>query len=97
MFVFKACEAGKCGVPTIGMSNFPASITQNRVIPENNLILRYQVPAPDMIQTAIEEAWKSQLKEPEKYNVMTPQQLLKPLIFDNNYRTLITCLNKRYW
>jgi len=67
------------------------------VIPENNLNLRYQVPAPDMIQSGIEEAWKSQLKEPEKYNVITPQKLLKPLIFNSNYRSLINYLNTRYW
>ena len=67
------------------------------VIPENNLNLRYQVPAPDMIQSGIEEAWKSQLKEPEKYNVITPQKLLKPIIFDSNYRSLINYLNTRYW
>ena len=67
------------------------------IIPENNLNLRYQVPAPDLMQSGIEEAWKSQLKEPEKYNVMTPQKLFKPFIFDSNYRSLITYLNKRYW
>jgi hypothetical protein len=67
------------------------------IVPENNLNLRYQVPAPDLMQSGIEEAWKSQLKEPEKYNVMTPQKLFKPLIFDSNYRSLITYLNKRYW
>ncbi len=67
------------------------------IIPENNLNLRYQVTAPDLMQSGIEEAWKSQLKEPGKYNVITPQKLLKPLIFDNNYRSLITYLNKRYW
>lgn len=67
------------------------------VIPENNLNLRYQVPAPGLKQTGIEEAWKSQLKAPEKYIVITPQKLLKPLIFDSSYRSLITYLNKRYW
>jgi len=67
------------------------------IIPENNLALRYQVTAPEFIQTGIEEAWKSQLKEPDKYNVITPQKLLKPIIFDANYRNLINCLKKRYW
>ncbi len=67
------------------------------IVPENNLTLRYQVPAPDFIQTGIEDAWKSQLKDPEKYNIITPQKLLKPLIFDSAYRSLITYLNKRYW
>ena len=67
------------------------------IVPENNLNLRYQVPAPGMIQSGIEEAWKSQLRTAEKYNVITPQKLLKPLIFDNHYKILMTYLNKRYW
>lgn len=67
------------------------------VIPENNLNLRYQVPSPDLLQTGIEQAWKSQLKEPHKYNTITPQRLLSPLIFDNKYRSLFAYLNKRYW
>ncbi|MFZ6036885.1 MAG: PGN_0703 family putative restriction endonuclease [Bacteroidota bacterium] len=67
------------------------------VIPENNLNLRYQVPAPDLIQTGIEEAWKSQLKSPEKYNIITPQKLLKPIIFEAKYRSLVNYLNYRYW
>jgi hypothetical protein len=67
------------------------------VIPENNLVLRYQVPAPDLLQSGVEEAWKSQLKEPNKYNVITPQRLLKPILFNKNYRNLIQYLNYRYW
>lgn len=67
------------------------------VIPENNLNLRYQVQAPDLLQTGIEEAWKAQLKEPNKYNVITPQKLLKPILFDPKYRSLINYLNTRYW
>lgn len=67
------------------------------VIPENNLNLRYQVSSPDLIQSGIEQAWKSQLKEPHKYNTITPQRLLSPLIFDNKYRSLIAYLNERYW
>lgn len=67
------------------------------IIPENNLALRYKVTAPDLIQTGIEEAWKSQLNEPEKYNIITPQKLLKPIIFDPKYRGLVNYLNRRYW
>jgi hypothetical protein len=36
------------------------------------------------------------MKEPEKYYVITPQKLLKPLIFDADCRSLITYLNNRY-
>jgi hypothetical protein len=67
------------------------------IIPENNLTLRYKVPAPELNQSGIEDAWKSQLKEPQKYNVITPQKLLKPLIFDADYRSLMMYLNNRYW
>lgn len=67
------------------------------IIPENNLKLRYQVQAPDLLQTGIEEAWKAQLKEPNKYNVITPQRLLKPILFDPKHRSLINYLNTRYW
>ena len=67
------------------------------VIPENNLNLRYKVAAPDLLQIGIEEAWKSQLKDPHRYNVITPQRLLKPILFDAKYRSLINYLNFRYW
>lgn len=67
------------------------------MIPENNLNLRYLVPTPDMLQSGIEEAWKSQLKEPFKYNVIAPQKLLKPILFEARYRNLINYLNYRYW
>jgi hypothetical protein len=67
------------------------------VIPENNLNLRYQVQAPDLLKTGIEDAWKSQLKDPKKYNIITPQRLLKPILFDSKHRSMIDYLNYRYW
>lgn len=67
------------------------------VIPENNLHLRYKVQAPGLLQTGIEDAWKSQLKTPEKYNVITPQRLLRPLLFDSKYSVMMEYINERYW
>lgn len=67
------------------------------IIPENNLNLRYQVQAPGLIQSGIEDAWKDQLKEPQKYNIITPQKLLKPILFDSKFRNFINYLNTRYW
>ena len=67
------------------------------VIPENNLNLRYKVHAPDLLQTSIEEAWKALLKEPQKYNVITPQKLLQPILFEPKHGSLINYLNYRYW
>ncbi len=67
------------------------------IIPENNLKLRYQVQAPGLLQSGIEDAWKAQLKRPQTYNVITPQRLLKPIIMDTKYRQLINYLIQRYW
>lgn len=67
------------------------------VIPETNLDLRYKVHAPDLIQSGVEDAWRAVLKYPDKYQVITPQQLMKPFIFDGQYRGLINYLDRRYW
>jgi hypothetical protein len=67
------------------------------IIPENNLNLRYQIQAPDLPKTNIEDAWKTQLKKPQKYQVITPQKLLSPIIFDPKYGKLMVYLNERYW
>lgn len=67
------------------------------IIPENNLNLRYQVQAPGLLQSGIEDAWKDQLKEPRKYDIITPQRLLKPILFDSKFRNFINYLNARYW
>lgn len=67
------------------------------VIPENNLHLRYRVQAPNLLQSGIEEAWRSQLKAPDKYRVITPQRMLKPILFEAKYRNFVNYLNTRYW
>lgn len=67
------------------------------VIPENNHNLRFNVSSPDLIQPGIEDAWKSQLKEPQKYNTITPQALLMPIITDPKYFSMTNYLNTRYW
>jgi len=67
------------------------------VIPEKNLNLRYQITAPGFLQSDIESAWKTQLKDPQKYNVITPQKLLNALFCESKYCTLIQYLNTRYW
>ena len=67
------------------------------IIPEANEKLRYKITSPDVSQDNIEDAWKAQLKDPEKYMVICPEKLLKPFIFDKKYRSLINYLNTRYW
>jgi hypothetical protein len=71
------------------------------VVPENNIELRYKVHSPDFLQSSVEDAWKSVLKVGEKYQMISPQKLLKPFIFDNEStelsRSIVNYLNKRYW
>ncbi len=45
------------------------------VIPENNINLRFKVPAPDLKQNDLETAWKPHLAEPIKYRIISPQKL----------------------
>lgn len=67
------------------------------LIPENNLELRYKVPAPKLPQGNLENAWKSVLKNPEKYMMISPQELLHPILFDRKHTSMINHLNARYW
>ncbi|MCE1189321.1 MAG: hypothetical protein LWX56_09285 [Ignavibacteria bacterium] len=70
------------------------------VVPENNIALRYKITSPGLRQhaTNVCDAWKSQLKEPEKYRMLTPQYLLHRLLWsEKHYRGLMQYLEKRYW
>lgn len=67
------------------------------VIPENNLSLRYKVTSPNLAKISLEDAWKSQLKFPEKYLIITPQKLLQPILYEKKYGGVVNYLFKRYW
>ena len=71
------------------------------VVPENNIDLRYKVHSPDFEQSSVEDAWKNILKDGDKYQMISPQRMLKPFIFDSKStaltRSVINYLIKRYW
>jgi len=66
------------------------------VIPENNKYLRERVHAPDLPDGDMHKAWEMVLKEPQKYRMMTPMDLLRPLNNEKNYEEVLNYLNKRY-
>jgi len=39
----------------------------------------------------------SVLKQSRKYQIISPQKLLKPFLFDKKFGSLMNYLNKRYW
>ena len=56
------------------------------IIPHGNLDLR---------KNCID--WKNYLKESQKYKIISPDDLLKPLLIENEIKLLFEYLNKRYW
>lgn len=46
------------------------------VIPARNLALRQSQAAPRLVGASIAEKWRSVLKEPERYRLVTPSELL---------------------
>ena len=52
------------------------------VVPAGNLALRCRVPeaAPKLIGDTLEEAWKSALKEPERFRVVTPTEVVEGVV-----------------
>ena len=67
------------------------------VIPENNTELRDRVTSPGLNGRNISEAWKSVLKDPEQYIVISPEEFIKPSSVCPDTQSIITYLEKRYW
>jgi hypothetical protein len=67
------------------------------VIPSENKELRERITSKNLKGTTLEESWKLQLKKPEKYIVVTPEQLLKPITGLQDTKSLIYYLTNRYW
>jgi len=67
------------------------------VIPEDNVELRYRVTSPELKGDTMSEAWNSVLREPQRYEVITPEQFLKPAFVCPDTQSIRTYLEKRYW
>ena len=69
------------------------------VIPDNNIELRKRVTSPGLSSKGdnMSQAWKSVLKEPERYIVISPEELINPIGTCSDTHSIINYLEKRYW
>ncbi len=67
------------------------------VIPEGNTELRDRVTSPGLNGSIMSEAWKSVLKDPFRYMVMTPEEFLRPALGCPDTHSIAGYLEKRYW
>jgi len=67
------------------------------VIPENNIELKDKVTSPGVKGSNMSGAWKSVLREPERYIVISPENFIKPASICPDTHSIITYLEKRYW
>ena len=66
------------------------------VIPEENVKLRESVASPQLDGDDMSEAWRSVLKEPERYVGISPGELLAPLASEEDSRAFLSYLDHRY-
>ena len=67
------------------------------VIPDENSELLNKVTSPNLPGTTMSEAWKNVLKEPNRYVVVSPFDLLSPLDKSPDTKSFLTYLKTRYW
>jgi len=67
------------------------------VIPEDNKELRERITSANLTGKTLEESWKLQLKNPDKYIVISPQKLLEPIIELEDTKSITNYLTARYW
>jgi len=67
------------------------------IIPEQNKELRDRNTSPGLKGKDMSSAWKSILKEPQRYLVISPEEFLKSATRCVDTLSLINYLNKRYW
>ena len=67
------------------------------VIPDKNKELKNKITSPGLQGDNIEEAWKSVLKESDKYISVDPIKLISPIRYCQDTKALLTYLENRYW
>lgn len=71
------------------------------VIPQKNEILRLAITSPKLplavVGNGMCETWRNLLKEPNRYFVIDPKDLLQPLVNEDDTRSLLRYLEERYW
>lgn len=65
------------------------------VIPkENDDLLDEKYPCSNM---GMEDTWRASIRNQDKYCIITPDELLKPIAYSKEYEELIEYLRNRYW
>ena len=67
------------------------------VIPKENREMRERITSPNLQGTTFEESWKAQLRNPDKYIVMTPEEFMSPITGLQDTRSWMDYLQQRYW
>ncbi len=67
------------------------------VIPNGNKELLQKITSPNLKGDNISEAWKSTLKNPDKYLTISPRDFLSPCSKKVDSQSLLSYLKKRYW
>jgi hypothetical protein len=67
------------------------------VIPDENKELKGKITSKNLKGNTLEESWKLQLTNPEKYIVISPEKLLEPIKFLPDTKSIIEYLTNRYW
>lgn len=74
-----------------------SSYSHIHVVPEKNLELKNKITSPYLNGSDIHEAWKKILKDNKKYIVVSPENLLEPVIKACDSKSFINYLKVRYW
>ncbi len=67
------------------------------IIPNENKELREKITSPNLIGKTLEESWKNQLRHPDKYIVISPEEFLEPIKDLEDTSSVIKYLEARYW
>jgi hypothetical protein len=67
------------------------------IIPKENKELRERITSKNLQGKTLEESWKLQLKNPEKYIMISPEKFLEPITDLQDTKSLIDYLTNRYW
>lgn len=67
------------------------------IIPEDNDELKKRMTSPGLSGQDISDAWKSALKQPQRYRIVSPEDFLQPGRNCSDTRSLMSYLEERYW
>jgi len=67
------------------------------VIPTDNKELKERVTSPKLIGNLMSEAWQNVLREPARYQVISPEEFLSPIKEYQDSLAIYAYLSRRYW